>query len=101
MSTERNKTIIRSFIDIWNSRDFNRFDEILAEDCCLSVSGEWTSCSPEATRAIATRWCVAFPDWHFALDDLIAEGDRVVARMTYTGTQLGSIAFDRRPLALD
>lgn len=31
----------------------------------------------------------AFPDLWFQIEDLIAEGDKVVARMTMTGTQSG------------
>jgi predicted ester cyclase len=31
----------------------------------------------------------AFPDTQFAIDDLIAEGDKVVVRYTYWGTHTG------------
>ena len=43
----------------------------------------------------------AFPDWHVTLDDVIAEGDRVVARATGRGTHLGAfmgIAPTRKPV---
>jgi predicted ester cyclase len=30
-----------------------------------------------------------FPDLHFTIDDMIAEGDKVVTRFTWTGTQKG------------
>jgi predicted ester cyclase len=33
----------------------------------------------------------AFPDWHNRVDDLIAEGDRVAARLTWTGTHRGEL----------
>ncbi len=33
----------------------------------------------------------AFPDFHNHIDDLFAEGDKVVARLKYTGTQEGPI----------
>ena len=33
----------------------------------------------------------AFPDFHNQLEDLVAEGDKVVARLTYTGTHRGEI----------
>ncbi|MBI1178157.1 hypothetical protein GC207_12045, partial [bacterium] len=32
---------------------------------------------------------ISFPDWHERVDDIVAEGDRVVIRFTSTGTQLG------------
>ena len=58
----------------------------MADDAVLSVGGMNISCSPAGTRAIAAEWTTAFPDWQFELLDLIAEGDRVVAHMPYTGT---------------
>lgn len=33
----------------------------------------------------------AFPDWQNRIDELIAERDRVVARMTWSGTHSGSL----------
>jgi predicted ester cyclase len=43
------------------------------------------------TREIAVHWRNGFPDYHFDLEDLIAEGDRVVARMPFTGAQTGPV----------
>jgi predicted ester cyclase len=31
----------------------------------------------------------AFPDWHETIEDIIAEGDKVWIRLTYTGTHNG------------
>lgn len=31
----------------------------------------------------------AFPDLHYTVEDLIADGDKIVARLTLTGTQQG------------
>jgi steroid delta-isomerase-like uncharacterized protein len=91
MSAEENKAVIRAFIEVWNSGSLDQLDDLMAEECMLTVSGETISCSPSATRAIATHWRAAFPDYHFHLMDLIAEGDKVVARMPWTGTQTGTI----------
>ncbi|HET7269898.1 MAG TPA: ester cyclase [Rubrobacter sp.] len=33
----------------------------------------------------------AFPDWHNRIDELIVSGDKVVARMTWSGTHLGEL----------
>jgi steroid delta-isomerase-like uncharacterized protein len=83
---DTNKNLVRAFVAAWNERDFDRFDTLMADDAVLSVSGMRISCNPAGTRAIATEWTAAFPDWQFELLDLIAEGDRVVAHMPYTGT---------------
>jgi predicted ester cyclase len=34
----------------------------------------------------------AFPDWHNRIDEVIACGDRVVTRMTWSGTHEGALA---------
>jgi predicted ester cyclase len=36
-------------------------------------------------------YCTALPDLHFTIDDLVAEGDRVVWRFTSRGTQRGEM----------
>src|SRR5947209_19045224 len=39
--------------------------------------------------AFVTMLREAFPDLHYTLDDAIAEGDKVVGRVTVTGTNTG------------
>lgn len=88
---ESNKAIVRSFIDAWNDRDFERFDAIMAAGATLKVGGGVVSCDPQGTRAIAEEWTAAFPDWRFDVLALIAEGDKVVAHMPYSGTHRHAI----------
>jgi predicted ester cyclase len=88
MSIEANKGVVRAFIEIWNSGDLNQPEDLMADECALTVSGETISCGPSAaTRAIATRWRAAFLDYRFDLLDLIAEGDKAVARIAWAGVQ--------------
>jgi steroid delta-isomerase-like uncharacterized protein len=88
---EANKAVVRSFADAWNSRDFGRFQTLMGEGAVLRIGGGVVPCDPAGTRAIAEQWTTAFPDWRFDLLALIAEGDRVVAHMPYSGTH-------RRPI---
>lgn len=90
MSVEANKAVIRAFVESWNSGDLERLGNLMDEACTLTVSGQTMSMGPSATRQNAEYWRNAFPDWHFELLDLIAEEDKVVAYMPYTGTQTGS-----------
>jgi len=83
---DANKDVIRAFVAAWNDRDFDRFDTLMGTDAILSVGGTRVPCDPPGTRAIAAEWTTAFPDWHFNLLGLVAEGDRVVAHMPYSGT---------------
>jgi steroid delta-isomerase-like uncharacterized protein len=91
MSVDANKAVVHAFVAAWNSGDLDRLGMLMADDCVLDVGGETVSCSPTATRAIAADWRGAFPDYRFDLLDLIGEGDKVVARMPFTGTQTGPL----------
>jgi predicted ester cyclase len=83
---ELNKEIVRSFVEAWNERTFDRFDDLMADGATLAVGGVTVPCDPQGTRAIAEEWTTAFPDWRFEPQALIAEGDLVVAHMPYRGT---------------
>jgi predicted ester cyclase len=85
-SLDANKDLVDSFVAAWNNRDFDRFDRLMGDDAVLNVGGMKVSCSPAGTRAIAQEWTTAFPDWHFDLLGVVAEGDHVVAHMPYSGT---------------
>ena len=37
-----------------------------------------------------SEFCNAFPDLHFTIDDMVAEGDKVAVRLTGTGTNKGA-----------
>jgi steroid delta-isomerase-like uncharacterized protein len=89
---EQHKTVVRSFIEAWNLRDFERFGDLMGDGAVLHVAGMDVPCDPAGTRAIAGEWTTAFPDWHFDLRALIAEGNLVVAHMPYSGMQRGAIA---------
>ena len=89
---EVNKSLVLSFVEAWNRRDFNRFASLMAPDAVLHVGGGEVPCDPSGTRAIAEKWTMAFPDYRFSLLGVVAEGDRVVLHMPYGGTHRGTIA---------
>ena len=91
VNLEANKALVRSFVEAWNARDFNRFGALISEGAVLHIGGGQVQCDPAGTRAIAEEWTSAFPDWHFELLRLVAEGTLVVAHMPYSGTHRGRI----------
>jgi steroid delta-isomerase-like uncharacterized protein len=86
-----NKAVVEAFVEAWNARELDRFGDLMADDARLTVGGATMSCSPAATRAIAEHWLAGFPDYRFDLLDLIAEGDKVLARMPFSGTHAGPV----------
>jgi len=87
MSREESKEIVRRCYDeVINHKNLVALDGVLAGD--FRHNGEMRGRDGQR-RAVSTI-LTAFPDIHVAIDDLIAEGDRVVARETWSGTHRGS-----------
>ena len=97
MSTEANKNLVRKLFDeCFNQRAFALVDELVAPD----FVGHFLGGSPamqgrEGFRDWMTGVFAAFPDWRGALDDVIAEGDRVAFRWTVEGTPEGQAGAGR------
>jgi predicted ester cyclase len=82
MTTEGNKARIRGLFDeVWTSRDVQAAARFYAPGPTL-----------DELQDFARALYVAFPDWQATIDELVAEGDRVVVRWTGTGTHRGEWA---------
>ena len=97
--TDNNKDLIRRWIAFANAGFAGNFDQFIAADY-IGHLGAATMDLKELER-LEREFCVAFPDAHYTIDDLIAEGDRVVLRTTARATHRGdflSIARTDRPV---
>ena len=89
--SEENKAIVRRWIeDGLNGRELAIIDELFAPDYAnhsprLGVVGR------EYTARETAEFFVGFPDWHTTIDDVIAEGKKVVVRRTVQGTYKGEV----------
>jgi steroid delta-isomerase-like uncharacterized protein len=92
MSTENNnKAVIRTFVEAVNTKNHDLFSQVFAADATITFSGATMACDPAAARELAAGWTAVFPDWHLDLLDLVADGDKVFARLPWTGTQQGPL----------
>jgi steroid delta-isomerase-like uncharacterized protein len=87
---ERNKKLVRRLME----DDISRGDEATAEaiihpDFFDHTNPPGMQHGLEGHKAIVRLFRAVFPDLEWRIDDLIAEGDKVVARTTMRGTQLG------------
>lgn len=80
---EENKAIIRRFIKAYNDRNLDAFDELVAEDYFDNL---FQQRGREPFRELFTMAFKGFPDWYEAIEDIIAEGDKVWVRIKATGT---------------
>jgi predicted ester cyclase len=78
----------RAIEEAWNE---GRFDgtPMLAPQLTLHYRGQATPMTPAAAYAVIKRWRDAFPDFHFRIEDVIVQGNKVVMRIPFTGTHQG------------
>ena len=87
--SEANKAAMRRFFeDVYNKGDLDFADELAAPKF---VDHDRTNPSGdlEGVKRTIVSIRAAFPDVHFSADDVLADGDKVVARFTMRGTQRG------------
>ena len=76
---EQNKTLFKRFVEeVFNKKNVDVLDELM--DFTVVEHKE------EITAFLG-----AFPDLHVTVEDLIAEGDKIVGRVTLTGTHQGEL----------
>lgn len=91
MSSDQNKVITRRFIEeVLNGGDLAAIDEYMAADYVEHSAPTGFPATREGTRMAFTLLRHAFPDFHYTIEHLIAEGDWVAIRMTGHGTMRGA-----------
>src|SRR5258706_15317534 len=87
---DQNKRLYQRLADeVLNKKDLSVVDELLSVDFAEHVGGQRRQVGIEGFKAARRRRNAAFPDWHVVVDDLVAEGDKVVVRATGGGTHTG------------
>lgn len=87
---ERNKAVVRRFIEeVQNQKNWDAYDELNAPDFVNLSAPPGLPNDLEGGKMFLGAFLNAFPDGHVAVDDMIAEGDRVVTKKTFAGTHTG------------
>ena len=89
MSEEENKEIVRRYQEAYNNADYEALDNVVAADV---ITPNMISSMPrglEDAKLVHQKTLIGMPDYHTTIEDLIAEGDKVVARVSMTGTHTG------------
>lgn len=89
---EKNETIIRRFYgELWNGWRLDVIDEIVSSELRFRGSFGSTHQGRDEFKRYVEDTRVAFPDWHNQIDEVLAVDDRVVTRMTWSGTHRGAL----------
>jgi predicted SnoaL-like aldol condensation-catalyzing enzyme len=86
MAVEQNKEIARRFIEeVWNAGRLEVIDELLSPNL---VNHDWPpgqTSNRDQFRQFVAGYRSRYPNLHFTIEDMIAEGDEVATRVTVRG----------------
>jgi len=91
MSSEANKALVRRFFEAFNAGDLDGVEAVFAPNAVVHNSGAPDPLNLEGFRQLAAVFLAAFPGGQHSIDDMIAEGDKVVTRITYRGAHTGDL----------
>ncbi len=89
MSTEANKALVRRYVEeVINQGNVAAIDDFNPPTYVNHLPGS-PPLDVAGVKQFVTMVRTAFPDMHQTIEDLIAEGDKVVQRATLRGTHQG------------
>lgn len=89
MTRERNVETVRLLLELVNKQEFDRLDEVYADDLIDHDPAPEHGGGFDGLRRYLADLSAAFPDLHLEEDVIIAEGDHVAMAYRLSGTQRG------------
>ena len=90
MPSEENKAQVRRFMDeVLEKKNVDAIDEYFTSDYIEHDEMPGVEPGREGLKQLLGMFFGAFPDLGVQIDDIIAEGDKVVVRVRTTGTHKG------------
>src|SRR5260370_6353789 len=81
----------RYYSELWNAWSLAALEELISPSIVFRGSIGTAGIGIEEFKQYVNRIRAAFPDFHNHIDEIIGEDDKVVARLTYTGTHRGGL----------
>ncbi len=87
MSNEQNKALVQRFItEVFEQGSMDAVDELCTDDF---IGHTWGNADKEGLKVAMERVSKGLADAHFAIEDIIAEGERVAVRVTASARHVG------------
>ena len=83
---EQNKEIAKEVFTAIDAGDFDRLNELFADDFALDAPGLPEPLRKDMLFQLIKTHYTAFPDWIHVIEDVIADGDKVAVKLTQNGT---------------
>jgi steroid delta-isomerase-like uncharacterized protein len=92
MSVDANRSLTQRFYEeVWNNGNLDAVDDIMTGDFVDHAAPPGFPPGPAGAKQVFMMYRGAFPDFRLSLGDLVAEGDKVVARWSTQGTHQGEL----------
>ncbi|MGW7514496.1 ester cyclase [Streptomyces sp. NPDC054796] len=91
--TEENKKRSLALLNAWSEKDPDALDRVVGEGW-IDHDPHWPFPElrgPRAARAALQMYCEVFPDLRVTVAEVLADGDKVICRWTFAGTQTGDL----------
>jgi steroid delta-isomerase-like uncharacterized protein len=94
LMSESNKNVVRRlFEEVWNKGNLQVTDDLFTPNYAHhDTSTPDVGRGPDSEKKRATLYRTAFPDMRLTIEDLIAEGETVMARWSCKGTHKGDLS---------
>ena len=90
-TAQNNKDVQRRIIDeVINQKNLDLADELFSEDHELHPEALGVGRGPEGMKRAFAGLHEEFPDVHVEIESIVAEGDMVAVRLTFSGTHAPS-----------
>jgi|SRR5215469_97150 len=91
-SVEDNKAVIRQYLEeAWNQKNLGILDQLTGSNYARYISGQASPLDREGQKQRIASFHQGLSDVHLTLEDLVAEGGKVVFRITLHGTHTGTL----------
>ena len=91
MSVDSHKAAVRRFRDAIDAGDLDRAIAVFAPDVVVHLTGVPAPLTLEGFKQFGGVFLSAFSERRSTVEDLIADGDKVVSRITFRGTHTGDL----------
>ncbi len=89
MSADNKALVLRYVEEVLNKKNLSLIDELFAPTFIDHDASMPEAKGPAGIKRVAAMVHASFPDLQFTVEDMVAEGDKVVYRYTVRGTHLG------------
>ncbi len=91
MAEEENRALNRRYVEeVINQGNIHAIDELIDPGIVDYAAPPGFPTGREGAKRFSAMLSSAFPDLHLTIEDMIAEGDKVVVRGTWNGTHEGA-----------